>query len=322
MKQQQEFGPKELQSQEQIRFLISQVLIAAVVVSIAAAIGLAILFNRSTTQRLLVLLRNTERLGARKELLPALGGSDEVAKIDQVFHEMAGSLAAAERYKQELLAIVSHDLRTPLTSISASLTLLGHESMGPLPERALNLVTVAERSATRLISLINDLLDFEKLEAGKLQLVRKNILVEELFERVDETLSDLASKSEISIEYLPTDLQVAVDGERIIQVLTNLVANALKFSPSNSTINMSAQKLDGCVEFKVADQGRGIPESEVGKIFERFHQVKKEDAQIGHGSGLGLSICQKFVEAHGGTIGVTSVEGKGSTFWFRIPIAD
>jgi len=319
IKEQQEFGPKELHSQEQIRFLISQVLIGFVVASIVAATVLALLFNRGTTQRLLVLLRNTERLGARKELLPALGGSDEIAKLDQVFHEMADSLANAERYKQELLAIVSHDLRTPLTSINASLTLLGRETMGPMPEGALKLVAVADRSVTRLINLINDLLDFEKLEAGKLELDRKNVLVEELFERVAEMLKELADKSSISIEFAPTELTITADGERLIQVLTNLVSNAIKFSPKQSTITMAAEKSQDWVEFKVSDQGRGIPASQIAMIFERFHQVDRDDAKIGHGSGLGLSICKKFVEAHGGTIGVTSEEGKGSTFWFRIP---
>ncbi len=317
--EQQEADPGA-QTEEQARFLISQLLIAGVTFSILLAVVLAVLFNRSTTRRLLVLVQNTERLSSHKELLPAVEGNDEIAHLDHVFHDMAKSLDEAAEYKKELLAIVTHDLRSPLTSVQGSLTLLSVGALGQLPEKAMGVVVLAERNVGRLVSLINDMLDIEKLESGKLEVFPKTVVVEELLERAREAVEDMAKKKEITIEIVETELVMSLDDDRIAQVLINLLSNAIKFSPEQSNITLSSDKIGDQAEYRVTDMGRGVPKEFVETIFERYVQVKGEDSARGRGTGLGLSICKKFVEAHGGTIGVTSEEGQGSTFWFRLPI--
>ncbi|CAN5465605.1 hypothetical protein BH10CYA1_BH10CYA1_46890 [soil metagenome] len=320
VREQQEIGPGESETEERARFLISQCLIGGLVFSIVIAVGSAFFFNQSTTRRFGVLVDNTVRLGANKELLPRLEGRDEIATVDRVFHQMSESLAEASQRKQELLSIVSHDLRAPLTSVQGSLTLLSNHVFGDLSEGAEKTVAVAEGNVDRLIRLINDLLDFEKMEGGNIQLQKAQVVVEEMFDRVEDVVAQLAKEKELQIEFVPTELVIAADADRLIQVLINLTTNAIKFSPPASIITVSAQKYHGGVEFKVADQGRGIPKKFFKSIFERHQQVRQEDASNARGAGLGLAICKAFVEAHGGTIGVTSEEGSGSTFWFRIPV--
>ncbi len=319
VKEQQEMGPGESETEERARFLISQCLIGGIVFSIVIAVGSAFFFNQSTTRRFGVLVDNTVRLGANKDLLPPLEGRDEIATVDRVFHQMSESLAVASQRKQELLSIVSHDLRAPLTSVQGSLTLLSNHVFGDLSEGAEKTISVAEGNVDRLIRLINDLLDFEKMEGGNIQLQKAQVVVEELFDRVEDVVTQLAVEKELQVEFVPTELVIVADADRLIQVLINLTTNAIKFSPAASKITISAQKYDGGVEFKVADQGRGIPKKFLKSIFERYQQVRQEDAENARGTGLGLAICKAFVEAHGGTVGVTSEENVGSTFWFRIP---
>ncbi len=319
VKEQQRLAPSN-QSEERARFLIGQCLVVGVLTTIVLAVILAILFNRSTTRRLLILVQNSERLAANRELLPRLTGRDEIANLDRTFHAMAKALDEAAQYKQELLSIVSHDLRSPLSSIHVTLTLLSEGVFGKLSDKAQVAVQGAEGSATRLIALINDLLDVEKMQSGTLTLNRKQTAAIELMDQAEQAVLALAKKSDIEITVVETDLVLNVDGDRITQVLTNLLSNAIKFSPAHSKITMTAQRIDKEVEFRVKDEGRGIPQEFIRTIFDPYGQVKAEDSARGRGTGLGLSICKSFVEAHGGLIGAFSEEGKGSTFWFRLPL--
>jgi len=285
------------------------------------AFSLARYFNRGTARRLLVLMSNTERLSRNQELQARIGGGDEIAHLDDVFHNMAEALAEAARRKAELVSMVSHDLRTPLTSVQASLTLLSEGVLGTLPARAVKEITNAENNATRLINLINDLLDIEKMEAGQLAIDCQMTEVYPLFERSYESVKAFADKTSVNIRMVDSDIRIYADGDRIIQVLVNLLSNAIKFSPADSTVTLKAVEVENnLVELRVVDQGRGIPESFLSSMFQRFQQVDKiGDAKKKKGTGLGLAICKSLVELHGGEIGVRSVEGQGSTFWFRIP---
>jgi signal transduction histidine kinase len=234
---------------------------------------------------------------------------------------MADALEAAAQRKREIVAMVSHDLRTPLCSISGVLTLLGEGVLGPLSDKAQRQVSLAEKSTNRLIKLINDLLDAEKLEAGKLQVVPRQLQLAPLIEQSVNSVETLARERAINLQINAGDLPVFVDGDRFVQVLVNLLSNTIKFSPDGSTVKIDARLLDSDVEIAVTDEGRGVPPEFVDKIFQRFEQVDQADEAERKGSGLGLPICKAIVELHGGKIGVTSAPGKGSKFWFTVPAA-
>lgn len=226
--------------------------------------------------------------------------------------------AQAEQFKQELIAMVSHDLRSPLTSVQGVMTLLARGMYGQLNETGEKRVRVAEQSILRLINLVDDLLDLEKMQAGKLQFNQEMVALSSVIDRSIELVYDFAQQLQVRFDNVPTNIDVYVDERRIVQVIVNLLSNAMKFSPRDSTITISAKKIeDEHVEVCVTDNGPGIASEHVDTIFDRFHQV---DGDHQHkGTGLGLAICKAIIEGHGGSIGVRSELGKGCTFWFRVP---
>lgn len=226
-----------------------------------------------------------------------------------------------ERMKREFVAMVSHDLRTPLTSIQMYLSLLGTGVYGNLNDNGLDNLHSADGSINRLINLINDLLDAEKLESGKFEINCFDVSMADVLEDAVMSVQAYAAQQGVLLDLIPYDSDVHADGDRLIQVVVNLLSNAVKFSPRESKVTISAVEHSDCVEVRVTDRGRGIPQDQIATIFEKFTQVKKNDAKKMRGSGLGLSICKAIVERHGGTIGVNSDEGNGSTFWFKIPRA-
>jgi len=226
-----------------------------------------------------------------------------------------------ERLKKEFVSTVSHELRTPLTSIRGSLTLLNVGALGALPDQAKKVVGIAERNTIRLITLINDILDIEKLESGKLDMVLDTIPLSNVLERSDQAVRAFAEQNGIRLEMTPTPASVYADGDRLVQVLVNLISNAVKFSPKGAAVTITVEEIPNWVEVKVIDRGRGIPAKYKGLLFQRFQQVEASDSRKKGGTGLGLAICKGIIEAHSGNIGVESEEGKGSVFWFRIPPA-
>lgn len=223
-----------------------------------------------------------------------------------------------EKVRREFVSIVSHDLRAPLSGIVGGLNLLSEGVCGELPARATEIVKVADRSASRLMSLINDLLDIEKLEAGMMQISESNANVRDLIDYAVSDVARLADKSNIEIVIDAEDHCVSADRDRIIRVLVNLLSNAIKFSPENSEVKVDAHKYESEVEISITDQGRGISDQFKPLLFQKFQQSEKSDATKKGGTGLGLAICKAIVEQHGGSIGVESAEGKGSRFWFRL----
>lgn len=226
-----------------------------------------------------------------------------------------------ERLKKEFVSTVSHELRTPLTSIRGSLTLLNVGALGSLPEQAKKAVNIAERNTIRLIGLINDILDIEKLESGKLDMVFQDVDITSVLERSVESVKTFADNNGVLLEMIPSNVHLNADGDRLVQVIVNLMSNACKFSPQGATVTVRVDEIPNWIEVKVIDRGRGIPEKFKGLLFQRFQQVEASDAKRKGGTGLGLAICKGIIEAHGGTIGVDSEEGKGSVFWFRVPLA-
>ncbi|MFN7948209.1 MAG: PAS domain S-box protein [Blastocatellia bacterium] len=226
-----------------------------------------------------------------------------------------------DKLKKEFISTVSHELRTPLTSIRGSLRLLAGGAFGELPREAVEMVMVADRNTVRLLELINDILDLERLESGRMEMHFAAQPLAEVFDRALESVIAFAAQQQISIRLQPTTAAVLGDGDRLVQVLINLLSNAIKFSPAGSEVMVSATVQDGSIEVRVQDHGRGIPAAFLDKVFERFRQVEASDDRQKGGTGLGLAICRNIIEQHHGTIGVDSAEGRGSTFWFRLPAA-
>lgn len=227
----------------------------------------------------------------------------------------------SERLKQEVVAMVSHDLRAPLTSIGMSLDMIVDGIFGAINDRGMKVATAAQQSVSSLIAMINDLLDIERAESTGVQLYYEQIDSAKVVSRALEVVKPEADSKAIVLKEDCASVDCKVDIERINRVLVNLLNNAIKFSPNNSTITASCKKTGDMLQFEVSDQGAGIPEDKVDSVFEKFKQVGTGSEGEKKGSGLGLAICKSMVEAHGGKIGVRSTLGKGSTFWFTLPIA-
>jgi PAS domain S-box-containing protein len=227
-----------------------------------------------------------------------------------------------DRLKTEFVSVVSHELRTPLTSIRGSLGLMEGGAVGELPPKARELVGIARQNADRLIRLINDILDLEKIEAGMIQLAIAALDPAQLVERTVAELRATALQYKVRITpVIERRESVAGDHDRVIQVLTNLVSNALKFSPEDGEVRITvADGAAGFMRFTITDQGPGLTEEQRSRLFGRFVQLEAADTRKRGGTGLGLAISRSLVEQQSGRIGVDSEPGNGSTFWFELPL--
>lgn len=224
---------------------------------------------------------------------------------------------AIEQAKQEFVAMISHDLRTPLSSVRGFLELLEDGTYGDLSASGLDRAGMALRNVERLLRLINDLLEINKLESGQLELHRQMLPLTGIVQRAVESVHFFAGQHGVQVECGACDVSLFVDGDRLERVLVNLLSNAIKFSPRGQKVSVLAAVTEDSIEINVQDRGRGIPAAHRELIFERFKQVSTTDATQKGGTGLGLAICRAVVEQHGGTIGVNSEEGSGSTFWIK-----
>ena len=224
-----------------------------------------------------------------------------------------------ERIKSEFISIASHELRTPLASIRGALGLLASGVLDNKPEIAKNMLNIAASDTERLVRLVNDILDLERLESNNVNLNRQWTDMGDLCQQAMDTMQALAAESQIQIRYNPRSQQIFVDRDRLIQTLVNLLSNAIKFSPPHSEVNIETESLADQVIFRVRDRGRGIPERNLESIFERFNQVDASDSRQKGGTGLGLAICRSIVQQHGGKIWIESVVSEGSTVSFSIP---
>jgi PAS domain S-box-containing protein len=227
-----------------------------------------------------------------------------------------------DRMKDEFVSVVSHELRTPLTSLRGALGLLEGGLLQDAAPRAQRMVQIAVESTDRLIRLINDILDVERLAAGKLALHRQAWSAADLVARAVGEMTGLASQARVRLEVGDAQGTVDADADRIVQTLTNLLSNAVKFSPAEGTVRVSAVEQGNEVLVTVSDEGDGIPPEHLEAVFGRFAQVDASDTREKEGSGLGLAICRGIVEQHGGRIWAESEPGAGATFCFTLPMVD
>lgn len=402
--------------------------------NIMMALAVTSIFALGLALRIRVLTNNTRRLAESKELQPPLGGSDEIAELDETFHSMANALKQArhkeraifentadiicvlsaegefteaspatrsawgfdprqllgrtwtdfiaeedrqqaanfldeakmsqtpvardliiihvdghpvdfrwsgswseehqalfcvahdvseqkklEKLKREFVQLVSHDLRSPLTAIQGFLDMVQSGVYGAVPNQVTDKARKSSMDAERLISLINNLLDMEKLEAGRMELLLGQTKADCIIDRAVASIESLAEMSNVTLMTTAKPVPIYCDDMQIVQVLVNLLSNAIKFSPEGGKVTVEAEQVENTVEFRVSDQGRGIPPEFLESIFDRFKQVRAEDGRVKRGTGLGLAICKAIIDAHNGEIGVRSEVGKGTSFWFRLP---
>jgi PAS domain S-box-containing protein len=246
---------------------------------------------------------------------------------------VANDITERKRLENEFISLVSHELRTPMNSVIGALDLLATGHLGTLTAKGQELIQIAIANAERLIRLVNDILDLERMKSGQLTLQPRSCSIAELLHQAQAAMRGLADPAQVQIEVEAVDLEVWVDCDRILQLLTNLLSNAIKFSEPGSTVWLSASEVSApsthppihpstsppTLHIQVKDQGRGIPTEKLHLIFERFQQVDASDARKKSGTGLGLAICRQIVQQHGGRIWAESELGQGSTFHITLP---
>jgi two-component system, OmpR family, sensor histidine kinase VicK len=257
---------------------------------------------------------------------------------------------AIERMKDEFISVVSHELRTPLTSLHSALKILSTGKLGTLSPDGQQFLAIADENTERLVRLVNSVLDLQRIESGAVTMEKAACNAAELMIKAVEAMHAMAQQHEIRLVNNPLDIMIWVDADYMMQALTNLISNAIKFSVPGGTVWLTvscqtppliqkskppksksakaqrSQKVAGGVSsapteilFQVRDEGQGIPANKLEKIFERFQQVDSSDSRKKGGTGLGLTICRKIIEQHGGKIWVDSNLGVGSTVSFILP---
>ena len=229
-----------------------------------------------------------------------------------------------ETMKNEFVSVVSHELRTPLTSIAGSLGLLAGGAAGALPERAAKLVGIAHSNSTRLVRLVNDILDVEKLQAGMLRLPLRPIALGPLVEQTIQQNQGFANEFSVGLraDPVPSDAYGLGDEDRLVQVLTNLISNAIKFSPAGEIVRVAVTPLHDMIRISVVDRGPGIPEDFRDVIFQKFVQVDSSDTRRKGGTGLGLTIASEIVALMHGKLSFDSESGRGTSFHVDLCRAD
>ncbi len=269
----------------------------------------------------------TLTLRIEEQLIYAIG--TPIAPSGITHHEAEQQQAAlltmlnqkVERMKDEFVSVVSHELRTPLTSIHGSLGLLASGMLETQPEKRDRLVQIAVASTDHLMRLVNDILDVEQMASGKITMVKRDCHVTDLMLAAVNRVQPLADQVGITLSVQPLEAPLWADGDRIIQLFTNLLTNAIKFVSPGGTVWFTAERQVDQILVQVHDRGCGIPADKLDSIFERFHQVDASNARYHEGPGLGLAICRSIVQQHAGTIWAESVLGEGSLFSLTLPLA-
>lgn len=245
-----------------------------------------------------------------------VSGEDEVVMIVRDITERL----EVDRMKEQFLSTISHELRTPLTAIRGAVGLAASGQVGALPDKAQQLLTIARNNSERLSTLVNDIMDMERMAAGVIRIEREECSAADIAQQALESVLVTANEAEVAVHVGAEPIALVADPRRLVQALTNLLSNAVKFSDEGAGVTLRAFKMGDVARFEVQDQGRGIPQAELERIFDRFQQVDASDSRVHGGAGLGLAIVHWVVTQHGGRIWAESEEGRGSTFIMELPL--
>ncbi len=289
----------------------------ALTLNVLVCVLLIYYFSLHFASRLRVLVANGERFTEGKELLPPPSGNDEINEVDKVFRDMTDAIQKTREREHQFLSMVSHDLKTPLNTVLATLNSLSEGIYGTISETGMQRVRKSELAIERLNRLTNDLLNFEKLSSGTVSLQLVPVSVHKVLTNAVESVAGFSDFKGLEIRFSHSALSVMADEEKLVQVIVNLLSNAIKFSSPNSSIDIEVREMGSTnVEIRVIDKGCGISEQDQARIFEPFRQGETQAEQ--QGSGLGLSICKSLIDAQMGAIGFSSRENIGSQFYVRL----
>jgi two-component system sensor histidine kinase GlrK len=289
---------------------------------LVAIVAMSWVITRSVTGPMSLLKNRTREIAAgRFEGCLEVESPPEIAELAVAFNVMCERLNELDRMKSDFYASMSHELRTPLTSIKEGTRLLLEGVGGETTDKQRKLLAIVAEESNRLIGVVNSLLDLSKLEAGMMSYEFEPASVDPLIRQTIAEITPLVEAKQIHLESaveerLPT---VRLDRERILQVLRNLVGNAVKFTPTGGYVRVAARPVNGNLEISVKDSGPGIPPESLTTIFEKFRQGNRNGSRTRQGTGLGLAIAQNIIASHGGRIWAESELGQGSTFIFQLP---
>jgi len=290
---------------------------------LGSVVIISFLITRSITNPLGLLRLKTREIseGVFKNDLK-VSSSPEISELAQAFNLMIHRLSTLDKMKSDFFSTMSHELRTPLTSIKEGIALLQEEAAGPVTEKQKKLLAIVAQESRRLIDLVNSSLDLSKMEAGMMIYHFEQADLVFLIDKVIVEMGPLVETKKVRLQSevrnnLP---RIRMDQERILQVLRNLVGNAIKFTPHGGRIAIFAGLTDQNIKVAVRDTGPGIPENNLTSIFNKFHQVTPEKSHHIKGSGLGLAIVKHIITSHGGRVWAESKLGQGSTFYFVLPV--
>ena len=326
----EELGKIRIMSQQSMLYRVKKLSEAGtkartIAISVSAAmlifgILLAVWITRSYTRPLAAMQRKTKDIadGVFEGDLK-LSSPPEIRALALAFNTMCSKLKEVDKMKSDFFALMSHELRTPLTAIKEGTNLFLEGKGGAVTEKQNKLLTIISEESNRLIGLVNSVLDISKLESGMLTFSFMKSELPPLIERVVVEVSALAETKHIVINRdLPQLPELSMDTERMLQVLRNLIGNALKFTPRGGTVSITARHEEKAVFVSVMDTGPGIPKEHAMAIFDKFRQVPGSGRLTG--TGLGLAIVKHIIQAHGGTVWVQGEAGSGSTFTFQLPV--
>ncbi|MDP2604911.1 MAG: HAMP domain-containing sensor histidine kinase [Deltaproteobacteria bacterium] len=287
-----------------------------------AIVLLSLLITRSITRPVALLKSKTREIAeGRFDAGLRISSPPELAELAAAFNRMCERLGEIERMKADFFSSMSHELRTPLTSIKEGTGLLLDGVGGQTTDKQRKLLTILAEESNRLIGVVNSLLDLSKLEAGMLNYAFETVNLDPLIRRAVAEIAPLVEAKQITVETaIDAPLPPArLDPERMLQVLRNLLGNAVKFTPKGGQVTVAASPVDGKLQVSVQDSGPGIPAESLAAIFEKFHQGNHKGAHTRPGTGLGLAIAKNIITSHGGEIWAESELGQGSKFFFVLP---